>query len=136
MRILFLATLMIISLSASAGLYKWVDDEGNVHYSQKRPLNQQFKRLKAPAPAPDASKPLYQSEQAKQNKEGNDTAAAETEKNEKKRAANCANAKKKLNTYQVYRRIRDKDGNVTIVDDKVRASQIAQAKQAINDFCN
>ena len=136
MRIVLLATLIIVSFSASAGLYKWVDDEGNVHYSQKRPINQQFKRLKAPAPAPEASKPLYQSQQSKQNKGGKDTVAAETAKNEKKRAANCANAKKKLNAYQVHRRIRDKDGNVTVVDDKVRASQIAKAKQAISDFCN
>lgn len=136
MKILLLTTLMIFSCSASAGLYKWVDDEGNVHYSQKRPPNQQFKRLKAPPPVPAASKPLYQSEQAKQSKGGNDTAAAETAKNEKARETNCANAKKNLNAYQVYRRIRDKEGNVTVIDDKVRASQIAKAKQAINDFCN
>ena len=136
MRIVILATLMMVSFSASAGLYKWVDDEGNVHYSQKRPANQQFKRLKAPAPAPEASKPLYQSQKTNQSKGANDTAAAETAKNEKARETNCANAKKNLNAYQVYRRIRDKEGNVTVVDDKVRASQIAQAKQAINDFCN
>ena len=136
MRILLLTTLMIFSYSASAGLYKWVDDEGNIHYSQKRPPNQQFKRIKAPAPAPDGSKPLYQSQQPKQSKVGGDTAAAETAKNKKARATNCANAKKNLNAYQVYRRIKDKDGNVTVIDDKERASQIAKSKQAINDFCN
>ena len=61
MRIILLTTLMIFSSSASAGLYKWVDDEGNVHYSQKRPRDKQFKRIKAPAPAPENSKPLYES---------------------------------------------------------------------------
>lgn len=66
MRMLLLTTLMIFVSSASAGLYKWVDDEGNVHYSQKRPINKQFERLKAPAPSPDGSKPLYNS--IKQNK--------------------------------------------------------------------
>jgi len=134
MRILLLTAMIIFASSASAGLYKWVDDEGNVHYSQKRPADQQFERLKAPAPAPESSKPFNQTE-TKKSKNG-DTAAAETTKNEELRAINCANAKKSLNAYQVYRRIRDKDGNVTVIDDKERAQQIERAKQAINDFCD
>ncbi len=135
MRILLLTAMIIFASSASAGLYKWVDDEGNVHYSQKRPLDKQFKRLKAPTPAPQSNKPLYQSATPTDNKAA-DTAAAETAKNKEIRATNCANAKKKLNAYQVYRRMRDKDGNVTVIDDKERAQQIERAKQAINDFCN
>lgn len=134
MRILLLTTMMIFASSAFAGLYKWIDDEGNIHYSQKRPKNQQFERLKAPAPAPSDPKPLYQSisEPAKTN----ETAANETAKNNEARATNCADAKKNLNAYQVYRRIRDKDGNVKVLDDKERERQITQAKQAIEDFCN
>ena len=135
MRILLLTAMIIFASSASAGLYKWVDDEGNVHYSQKRPRDQQFERLKAPAPAPESSKPLHQSATPTDSK-GADTTAAETAKNKEIRATNCANAKKNLNAYQVYRRMRDKDGNVTIIDDNERAKQIEQAKQAINDFCN
>ena len=134
MKVLLLTMMMIFATSASAGLYKWVDNEGNVHYSQKRPLNKQYKRLKAPPPAPENSKSPYQSK--KQSSETDDTATAETIKNKKIRETNCANAKKNLNAYQVYRRIRDKDGNVRPIDDNERARQIKQAKQAINDFCN
>lgn len=134
MRILLLTIMMIIATSASAGLYKWVDSEGNVHYSQKPPRGQQFKRLKAPAPAPENSKPLFKSTKQK-SKSGNVT-AAETAKNKKVRADNCAKAKKNLNNYQLHRRIRDKNGNVTILDDTERAKQIESAKQAINDYCN
>lgn len=65
MKALLLMTMLIFTSSASAGLYKWVDDEGNVHYSQKRPRDKQFKRLKAPAAAPENSTPLYQPEKAK-----------------------------------------------------------------------
>ncbi len=134
MRILLLTAIIIFANPASAGLYKWVDDEGNVHYSQKRPTSQQFERLKAPAPAPENSQPLYQTET--KNSQDGDTPAAETAKNKEVRATNCANAKKTLNAYQVYRRMRDKDGNVTVIDDKERAQQIEQAKQAINDYCD
>ena len=134
MRILLLTAMMIFASSAFAGLYKWVDDEGNVHYSQKRPPNQQFERLKAPPPAPDSDKPLYQS--SKPSDTANKAVAAETEKNEKIRAENCAKAKKSLANYQIHRRMRDEDGNVTVIDDKVRASQIEKAKEAINSYCN
>lgn len=136
MRILLLTAIIIFASSASAGLYKWVDDEGNVHYSQKRPADQQFERLKAPAPAPENSKPLYQTETETKKSKNTNTTSAETAKNKEVRATNCAIAKKNLNAYQVYRRMRDKDGNVTVIDDKVRAQQIEQAKQAINDFCD
>ena len=134
MRILLLTTMMIFAASASAGLYKWVDNEGNVHYSQKRPANQQFKKLKAPPPAPETSKSLYQTSEPA--KAASNTAAAETAKNLKIRADNCEKAKKNLNNFQVHRRMRDKEGNVTIIDDKVRASQIENAKKAISDYCD
>ena len=133
MRIILLTAMIIFASSASAGLYKWVDDEGNAHYSQKRPLDQQYERLKAPAPAPEDSKALYQSTEQKNSP--NNTVAAEAAKNEKIRATNCTNAKKNLSSYTVYRRHRDKDGNVTYIDDKERAKKIEEAKQAINDFC-
>lgn len=124
----------MIFTSASAGLYKWVDNDGNVHYSQKPPRGQQFERLKAPSSAPENSKPLYQSIKQKSNT-GN-VAASESANNERIRTTNCTNAKNNLSSYQRSRRIRDKDGNVTTVDDNVRAQQIKIAKQAISDFCN
>ena len=134
MRILLLTAMIIFASSAFAGLYKWVDDEGNIHYSQKRPRDQQFERLKAPTPAPESSEPLYQTK-TKKSKNTN-TTATETAKNKEVRATNCTNAKKNLNTYQVYRRLRDKDGNVTVIDDKERTLQIERSKKAISDFCN
>ena len=131
---LLLTAMMVFMSSASAGLYKWVDNEGNVHYSQKRPANKQFKRLKAPAPAPENAKSLYNSS-APETKTGK-TAASETEKNSKIRADNCAKAKKNLNNFQVHRRMRDKDGNVTVIDDKVRAKNIENAQKAISNYCD
>lgn len=134
MRILLLATMMIFASSTFAGLYKWIDDEGNVHYSQKRPANQQFKRLKAPPPAPENSKSLYQP--SAQTSKASNTVEKETAKNEKIRTENCAKAKKNLSNYQIHRRVRDKDGNVKTINDNERANQIKNAQQAINNYCN
>lgn len=134
MRILLLTAIFIFASSASAGLYKWVDSEGNVHYSQKRPANQQFKRLKEPPPAPEDSKVLYKS--TEKSEKASTTLSKENAKNEKIREENCASAKKQLSGYTVYRRFRDKDGNVSVVDDKVRAERIKESEQAVNDYCN
>ena len=134
MRILLLTAMMIFASSVFAGLYKWVDDEGNVHYSQKRPINQQSQSIKAPPPAPDNTKPLYKP--STPSATANKAVAAETAKNEKIRAENCARAKKSLANSQIHRRMRDKDGNVTVIDDKVRASNIEKAKEAIASYCN
>ena len=134
MKILLLTIMMIFASSASAGLYKWVDSEGNVHYSQKRPANVQSKSIKPPPPPPENSKPLYQSNES--SKKVSNTAEAETKKNQKIRADNCAKAKKNLNNYQIHRRMRDKEGNVTVIDDNTRAKQIENAKKAISNYCD
>jgi len=134
MRMLLLTVMMIFASSTFAGLYKWVDNEGNVHYSQKRPVNQQFKRLKAPPPAPDNAQPLYKPG-TPATKSGK-TAATETAKNKEIRAKNCAQAKKNLSNYQIHRRMRDKDGNVTTIDDNVRAKNIKNAQNAISNYCD
>ena len=133
MRMLLLTTLMIFTFSVSAGLYKWVDDEGNVHYSQKRPLGAQYKKLKAPATAPENSKSLYQQEKPKTA--ADTTLAAEKEKIKKLKADNCEQAKKSLSTYTVHRRFKDKSGKITYVDDKERAQRIKDAQKAITDYC-
>lgn len=135
MRILLLTMMMILASTASAGAYKWVDSEGNVHYSQYPPKDKPFKTLKAPLPAPqNTQSPDPETKEKKSNAE--DTIKAETAKNAKIRQENCEIGKNNLNSYQLYRRIRAKDGTVTVVDDKERAHQIESAKQLIRDFCN
>ncbi|MGJ8668042.1 MAG: DUF4124 domain-containing protein [Oceanococcus sp.] len=46
MRPLFLAVLMLLSFVVSADNYRWVDDNGRVHYGDQPPVG--AKRLKAP----------------------------------------------------------------------------------------
>lgn len=135
MRIVFLTIMILFATSASAGMYKWVDEDGNVHYSQKRPLDKQYKKLKAPPPAPEDAKSPYQSSAPKEDKPDK-TVQALTDKNLKIREENCEKAKKNLTNFQLHRRIRDKDGNVTVIDDKEREKQIQNAEKAIKDFCN
>ena len=141
-----IVTSLIILLSplAQAGVYKWVDEKGNVHYTQSPPPQGDYKSMKAPpppasGPAPYSSTQLdTDSKQAgdEANSESKDTAVDETEKNAELRARSCETAKKNLQIYQVYRRIKGEDGEVKPLDDKVRQQKIEESKQAIQDFCN
>lgn len=134
MRILLLTIMIVLASTATAGLYKWVDSDGNVHYTQNPPQNTPFKTLKEPRPAPQNSQSPYSEPKEKSSAE--DTIKAETAKNAKLREQNCTIGKNNLNSYQLYRRIQAEDGTVTVIDDKERARQIEAAKQLIRDFCN
>ena len=51
---LVLALLLTTNLALAAGIYKWVDEDGQVHYSQRPPADTQAEQLKgAPPPADD-----------------------------------------------------------------------------------
>jgi len=134
MRILLFTAMMILASTASAGLYKWVDSEGNVNYSQKPPENKSYKTIKAPPPAPKAD-PSQTIKLDDDDSEVEKTIKAETAKNQKLREKNCEIGKNNLNSYQTFRRIRDKDGNVRTISSKERAEKIESAKQLIRDFC-
>jgi hypothetical protein len=131
MRILLLTIIMTFASSAAAGLYKWVDDEGNVHYSQKRPANQQFKKLKAPPPAPENSKSLYPSTKL----ESEPAESPEAAEIKKIRETHCATAKKNVKNYKIFRRFRDKDGKLTVLNDEQSAQKIEEAKKMVKEFC-
>lgn len=137
-RYLLIALLFSITSLSQAGIYKWVDEQGNVHYSQKRPQDKQYERIKAPASAPaDAQSPYATSKES--DKEGDkkgSTADSESAKNAELRRKNCEAAKKNLQIYQVYNRVKDDKGNYIRLDDNDRARLIEQNKQAIEEFCN
>lgn len=42
-------------LSLDAEVFKWVDDQGNIHYSDKKPQNQRSEEIKIKAHTPDLS---------------------------------------------------------------------------------
>ena len=133
MRTVLLTLMILLASTASAGLYKWVDNEGSVHYSQKPPENKPYTTIKAPPPAPKSSHPAVLNES---ENEVEKTIKTETAKNQKLRDENCEIGKNNLKSYQTFRRIRDKDGNVRVVGSKERAEKIESAKQLIRDFCS
>ena len=147
---IFLSLIVIASTafstsSLAASTYKWTDDKGNVHYSQHPPRDRESERLKikkAPrssrtyqAPASSNSQGAATSGLPGSNQQGN-TAEQESQSNTALRKKNCEAAKKNLKIYQVYRRVRDKEGNIKRISPDEREQRIKESKEQISEFCD
>lgn len=127
------------ALTTQAATYKWVDKDGNVHYSQRPPPDANYERLKIKTPPPGntpatPASPAATSSPATEPPAG-DTVAQEMAKNKEIRAKNCEAAKKNLELYTVFKRVKKEDGSVVRLDDNERAKRIEESKAAIKEFC-
>lgn len=149
-RIIALFSLVLLALAGTAqaaALYKWTDEEGNVHYSQSPPESNSAEKIvtdEAPANQGEANN----GEMA----DGQDGASAEGDKQAtdengipvdagqdpaiaEKRRKNCEIARQNMNTYKEYRKIRTPDGKMVIMSDEMRAAKIDEAQKMIEEYC-
>jgi hypothetical protein len=153
--------MLCLALPASAQMYKWVDSNGKVQYSDKPPpSNIKSEKLRNSAPAPavpaasdgksgakaDAAKagPKTAAEQEQAfRKRQTDAAKAQQEAEQKQAAAsnkteNCTRAKAALANLQIGgRQMRiDEKGERVFLDDQQIAQETAKARQAADAACN
>ncbi|TAN72328.1 MAG: DUF4124 domain-containing protein [Gallionella sp.] len=139
--------LMLSGANAFAGLNKWVDENGKVHYSdQPPPANVKSETLRSTSAAASASAPaapktiaereaeLKKARQAKKEaaeKAAKEQAAAEAIE------ANCAAARQNLRTFQSGIRMAEVDakGERSYLSDEQRQQRIAKAQQDVGTFC-
>jgi len=141
-RQLFLVCLLsLASAFAMAATYKYTDNDGNTTYSGTPPTDgRKYEKIQGSAPGsaePDTSAPSTASPAASGAAGGgSDTVKKEVAKNQEIRQQNCEIAKKNLEAYTVFRRVKDKDGNVIILGDDERAQKIEESKKAVAEFCD
>jgi len=126
--------------AAGTTTYKWVDESGNVHYSQRPPPNSNYEKMKVKTPSSpettEAPATTGQGQEAGSNSNGSDVVASEVAKSQEIRKQNCEAAKKNLQAYTIYKRIQKPDGTVVRLDDDERAKLIEESKSAIKEFCD
>lgn len=147
----FFATiaLLLICLNAQAGLNKWVDSEGKVHYSDSAPPEvtpQTVRNIsgKGQAEAPASYSPKSyaerEAEMRKSKQEKQENSAKQTQESEQAEAKqhNCIAAKENLRTLEESSRIvtYDANGERTYLDDAAREQRIADARKSISSNCN
>ena len=126
--------------AASTNTYKWVDENGNVHYSQRPPPGSNYEKMKVKTPSSSSATQSPASDQSEQkagtsSKSGN-VVENEVAKNQEIRRQNCEAAKKNLQAYTIYKRVRKPDGTVVRLEDQERARLIEESKAAIKEFCD
>jgi len=140
----FIAAVIALAFASpgAAQLYKWVDKDGKVHYSDAPPAKEESKRLSIPtnpAPEPPKSavardKELDKGRKAAQeaSKKTEDTAKATAVKDE-----NCSRAK---SNYQIYAnggrilKINEK-GEQVMLDDKELEAGREKSRREMDEAC-
>jgi hypothetical protein len=159
-----IAIALCVALPASAQMYKWVDENGKVQYSDKPPPgNVKTEKLRKPATASstpaaseakggatkDAAKDAAKSgpkttaeqEQAFRKRQL-DAAKAEQESEKKQTQAreqeeNCQRAKAAVTSLELGGRQQriDEKGERAFLDDAQVAQELAKARQAVTTMC-
>ena len=137
--------LFFTSTLSIAEMYKWVDEDGNTHYSEKPPVADVEVETIAPPPPVDTNKAQQELqktlEQANSLREGRVAANEEKqkEKNEaEQKKQQCQQLKEKLEVMEYRPRAskKDEDGNIVRLGEEERQKEIANTKKQISEKCN
>lgn len=136
---------VLLSFSVNAEIFKWVDENGQTHYSQTPPESGVAETIDIPPPPPIASETdeneietLIEQQQAaeKAEQEAQETAEQEAER-EAQLATNCQVATDNLRGYQNNpgRRVIDEEGNATRPSEEERQQKIQDLQDKIDLYC-
>jgi hypothetical protein len=130
--------------SSVARLYKWIDEYGNVTYSERKPPDQQAEEIKvrtAPV-SPSAAQEQLDSMKDKTDSQQKDrnfarTAASETEKEAEVFKKNCEIARQNRRVLENSSRIQGKDGqgNNYFLDANEIQAKLQQSIKQVELYC-
>ncbi|ARU54934.1 hypothetical protein OLMES_0842 [Oleiphilus messinensis] len=118
-------------------IYKWTDDNGVIHYGDRRPSDKSSESLevKTGHSAPTQEAATSKTDEAKPT--AGDPAAAAAYKEQRKKA--CEIAKTNLSKLQSYSRIRIKDketGEYKYLSDEQKQAQVKESERIVKENCD
>ncbi|MEX2525154.1 MAG: DUF4124 domain-containing protein [Gammaproteobacteria bacterium] len=128
---------------ANAEIYKWTDEDGQVHYSQSPPPGDRQAETIDATRSDASEEALQELEKDKARAEALRKARLE-EQREKKQAEeekawkeeNCRRARDRLHSYSVPNAlIKQQDGSRIRVDEETRQKELARAREMIQKYC-
>lgn len=135
-----------ITTSSWAGMYRWVDEDGNTVYSQHAPPGAIESTVIKPPPPPavdpeEAQKKLNQTMQklddASEDRELTRKKQEEEQKASATRETNCAHARHNLENLltRVRALVRTSDGEYVRLTEEERQKRIQEAKEQVSKNC-
>ncbi len=144
--IIVLALLGYAVSAAAGGIYKWVDENGGVHYDEHPPATGGAKELHLKDDTSngiglDAERAAQQERMLRAFDEEHAQQQADEQKAEQEQAVrtrNCARARDNLRRYQQASRIYDLDaqGNRRVLNDTEHAATLQRAQDDVKHWCS
>lgn len=143
-----LCLLVLFAPCAHAGLNKWVDEDGAVHYSDSKPAGVKVDPVRnvtgKDAAATDDGKPKSYVERERELKKERQEKQAATDKLAKEKASqeerqrNCLSAKESLRALESSGRIvtYDANGEKVYLDDAARERRMQDARATVKANCD
>lgn len=131
--------LALLSLPASAQVYKWTDANGKVHYSDKPVGNGEAVHIpKSQQVDPEAKTRLQQfRNQLDSSKVVDEKQAEEKQKLAAEQQAKCEKTRLRLQQYEeVGQIVQVKDGERVYLDYQQKDAQMAEMRQFLQENCN
>ena len=133
----------MISVSANAALYKWIDEEGNTYYSENRPPDVEVEEISPPPKPPTGGSDVENLDsvlkEASENDERRKEKAEEAridEDNKKINEKNCEIARRNLASYDRPQvRVVQADGTRAIATEEYRQEQITKYNEMVSQYC-
>lgn len=144
---IMVAVLVAASLAGVAwagDIYKWTDDEGNVHYGDRPAPDGSYERLAIDSSPTDhervAARIEGRREAARERRaEAEEAAASEEERRqvEAERAEKCAMYKERLQKFLQSRRLyrEDEDGERVYLDEEETLAARNQVQDRVEEYC-
>lgn len=149
-RIVFFLCVGWASLASASGVYKWVDEQGRVHYGEKPPARIQAQEMQLKAPPLQDDTAAEDDEAARSDNAQRLLRAFDEEREQKKaqqqksreenarRERQCALARDRLRRFQSAGSLYDLDreGNRRILSDSERAASERRAQEDVARWCS
>ncbi len=143
-----LMAVVLLPPSASAELYRWVDNQGRVHFGDRPPDKQKAQNLRInPQPAPSFPTPSDEARRDKQQRllraweeerRQREEETAKQKDEQQRRERNCHLAKDRLRTYRNAGSIYDldKEGKRRTLSDAEHRAAIKEMEEAVAHWCS
>lgn len=137
--------LAFLALSCQAGVYKWTDSQGRVHYTDTPPPQQAAQQVRtdkaneaeAEAARKALAEKLSESDRRRKSEQEAEARRKAQEEEKRKQAENCQRAREQLILLQQSTRIGrvDQRGQRYIMEEAERQTAIAEAQKRVGELC-
>ncbi|MCP4043566.1 MAG: DUF4124 domain-containing protein [Gammaproteobacteria bacterium] len=150
MRITTIATILFLFFTpiklTGKELYKWVDQDGNVHFGQIRPTGKAVEKIQVKAGGQGNRKEVLETnsaetDQDERQEEGKTQPDASVEKqphNAEIRNQNCSRARQNLKILQDDHQnaaVSDKNGSPVKLSEEATAAKLKETRQLVKRYC-